>query len=412
MSGLLESYARPAGPEVIDHLRQVARPLAGAKVVHVNSTATGGGVAEILRRLVPLMRELGIDASWELIEGDADFYATTKTFHNALQGNRVDVSRRALDSYEATNRDNAARLRPALGGADFVFIHDPQPAALLRHQETRAGKWIWRCHIDVSRPHRPVWKYLRDYVREYDASVFSLAAFAQPLPHPQYLIHPSIDPVSEKNVLLPRREVAAVLERFGLDRDRPILLQVSRFDRFKDPVGVIRAYRLVKPHAPVQLVLAGGTATDDPEGEDVLAEVRAAAAGDPDIHILLLPPDAHREINALQRGATLVLQKSLREGFGLTVTEALWKGRPVIGGDTGGITLQVVDRHTGFLVSTPEGAAFRIRYLLGRPRRIAEMGRKGRKLVRENFLLTRHLREYMTLMLSLRHGAPDRLEIA
>jgi trehalose synthase len=413
MSGLLDSYARPAGPEVIDHLRQVARPLAGAKVVHVNSTATGGGVAEILRRLVPLMRELGIEASWELIEGDAEFFATTKTFHNALQGNKVDASRRALENYERINRANAARLRPALEAADFVFIHDPQPAALLRYQQgERHGHWIWRCHIDVSRPHRPIWKYLREFVRAYDASVFSLAAFAQPLPHPQYLIHPSIDPISEKNVLLPAREVESVLDRFGLDRARPILLQVSRFDRFKDPVGVIRAYQLVKPHAPVQLVLAGGTASDDPEGEDVLAEARDAAAGDPDIHILLLPSDAHRDINALQRGATLVLQKSLREGFGLTVTEALWKGRPVIGGDTGGITLQVVDRHTGFLVSTPEGAAFRIRYLLSRPDLIAEMGRKGRKLVRENFLLTRHLREYMTLMLSLRHGAQDRLEIA
>jgi trehalose synthase len=412
MSGLLESYAKPAGPEVIDHLRQVAKPLAGAKVVHVNSTATGGGVAEILRRLVPLMRELGIDASWELIDGDADFFATTKTFHNALQGNRVDASRRALEGYEAINRDNAARLRPALADADFVFIHDPQPAALLRFQAERHGRWIWRCHIDVSRPHRPIWKYLRGFVREYDASVFSLAAFAQPLPHPQYLIHPSIDPVSEKNIPLPAPEVDAVLDRFGLDRARPILLQVSRFDRFKDPVGVIRAYRLVKAHAPVQLVLAGGTASDDPEGEDVLKEVRDAAAGDPDIHILLLPPDAHRDINALQRGATLVLQKSLREGFGLTVTEALWKNRPVIGGDTGGITLQVVDRHTGYLVNTPEGAAFRIRYLLSRPNLITEMGKKGRKLVRENFLLTRHLREYMTLMLSLRHGAQDRLEIA
>lgn len=407
----LEEYAGPAGAEVIDHLKALARPLSGARVVHVNSTLVGGGVAEILSRLVPLKRELGIETTWECIEGDADFYLTTKSFHNALQGNRVEVSRRQLEGYERVNRENAARLAPVLREADFVFIHDPQPAALHRFIADRRGRWIWRCHIDVSTPHRAVWKYLREFVRPYDASVFSLPMFAQPLSHPQYVIPPSIDPLSEKNVTLPPRQVQEVMERFGLDPARPILLQVSRFDRFKDPVGVIRAYRLVKPHAPVQLVLAGGTATDDPEGAMVLAEVQEAAAGDPDVHVLALPPDAHTQINALQRGATIVLQKSLREGFGLTVTEALWKGKPVIGGETGGIILQVINAHTGYLVSTPEGAAFRIRYLLSRPATLTAMGRKGRRFVREHFLLTRHLREYLTLMLSLRDGGGDELVI-
>jgi trehalose synthase len=412
MSATLEAYAEAAGQDAIAHLRHLARPLRGARVVHVNSTAVGGGVAEILARLVPLKRELGIDASWEIIEGDAEFFAATKGFHNALQGQPVDLPRRLVDHWLEVNRANAARLRASLAGADFVFIHDPQPAPLLGAIPDRRGRWVWRCHIDVSHPHRPVWKTLRTVVRGYDASVFSLAAFAQPLPHPQYLVPPSIDPLSQKNRPLNPEEAARATAPFGLDPTRPMVLQVSRFDRFKDPVGVIRAFRMVRPHVPIQLVLAGGSASDDPEGEEVLAEVRAEAADDPDIKVLLLPPDAHTTINALQRLATIVVQKSLREGFGLTVTEALWKGRPVIGGEAGGITLQVFDNHTGFLVNTPEGAAFRIRYLLSRPELIAAMGIKGRRLVRENFLLTRHLREYLTLILALKDAAVDRVEVA
>ena len=408
----LEAYAEAAGAEVIDHLRQLARPLSGATVVHVNSTAVGGGVAEILNRLVPLKRELGLQASWEIAEGNSAFFSVTRSFHNALQGNPVDLSRSKLESYVEVNRRNAERLTAKLEAADFVLIHDPQPAALLRFCPGRKGKWIWRCHIDVSRPHRPVWKFLRDFVREYDASVFSLAAFAQPLVHPQYLIPPSIDPLSEKNAPLEPSEVAATAEKFGLDPARPVVLQVSRFDRFKDPVGVIQAYRLARRHVPIQLVLAGGTADDDPEGEGMLAAVREEAGNDPDIHLLLLPPDAHGTVNALQRRADVVLQKSIREGFGLTVTEALWKGKPVIGGETGGIVLQVVNGHTGYLVNTPEGAAFRIRYLLSRPRLRARMGGKGQRFVRENFLLTRQLREYLTMMLELRHGALEQVQIS
>jgi trehalose synthase len=257
-----------------------------------------------------------------------------------------------------------------------------------------------------------VWKYLRNFVAGYDASIFSLAAFAQPLPHPEFLIPPSIDPLSEKNMDLPLDEVGAVCGKLGIDPERPLLLQVSRFDRFKDPLGVFHAYRSAKKFAPsLQLALAGGGATDDPEGDAVLAEVRTAAAGDPDVRVLLLPPDSHRTINALQRAADVVLQKSLREGFGLTVTEALWKGKPVIGGDTGGIRLQVVDHHTGFLVNSPEGAALRIRYLLRNPEKVAEMGRKGHDFVRENFLITRHLREYLTLIVGLMHAEEGRIEL-
>ncbi|HET9481666.1 MAG TPA: glycosyltransferase [Candidatus Polarisedimenticolia bacterium] len=412
MSARLQSYAEFAGQEVLDHLHQLARFLKGRTVVHVNSTRVGGGVAEILARLVPLKRELGLDVSWEVVEGDADFFAMTKRLHNGLQGNTVNLPRRLIDSYEQINRANAERLRSRLEEADFVFIHDPQPAPLLGLCPKRKGLWVWRCHIDVSRPNRAVWKLLREHVKAYDASIFSLAAFAQPLPHPQYLVPPSIDPLSEKNLPLEESEVREVSERFGLDPDRPVVAQVSRFDRFKDPVGVIRAFRLVKAHTTAQLVLAGGTATDDPEGEEVLQEVREESGNDPDVHILLLPADAHRTINALQRRADVILQKSVREGFGLTVTEALWKSRPVVGGRTGGITLQVVDRHTGFLVSTPEGAALRTRYLLRRPGERREMGEKGRRFVKDHFLLTRHLREYLTLMVGIQHASSERIEVA
>jgi trehalose synthase len=407
----LADYAAIAGPEAVAQLGKLARSLKDMSVVHVNSTRSGGGVAEILARLIPLMQEMGIRASWEVIEGNQDFFAATKGFHNGLQGTGVNIPPRLLEGYAEVNRVNAEAMRPVLEEADFVFVHDPQPAALLRHLPRRRGKWIWRCHIDVSRPYRPVWKFLRPFITDYDASIFSLADFVQPLKHPQYLIAPSIDPLSEKNMPLDPEEVSTVAQRFHLDPEIPVALQVSRFDRFKDPVGVINAYRMVREHMPLQLVLAGGAANDDPEGAEVLADVRQATDGDPNIHVLLLPSDAHRDINALQRRADIVLQKSLREGFGLTVTEALWKGKPVIGGETGGITLQVVNHHTGFLVNTPEGAAMRMRYLLNRPRIMTEMGEKARTLVRENFLLTRHLREYLTLMLALRHGASDRVEI-
>ena len=409
---MLEDYAQVAGTDVIAQLRQLARPLAGAKVVHVNSTRIGGGVAEILTKLVPLMQELGIDTHWEIITGESEFFECTKGLHNTLQGNRIPLGENLLKVYEETNARNAETLRPILQDANFVFIHDPQPAALLHYCPDRKGKWVWRCHIDASHPYRPVWKYLREFVAPYDASIFSLAAFAQELPHPQYLIPPSIDPLSDKNMGLASNVIQDTAGKYRIDPLRPVVVQVSRFDRFKDPVGVIQAYQLAKQFVPaLQLVLAGGGAADDPEGEVVLNEVQASARGDPDIHVLLLPSDAHREINALQRVAEIVLQKSIREGFGLTVTEAMWKGKPVIGGDVGGIRLQVINHHTGFLVNTPEGAALRIRYLLHQPEKIEEMGKKARAFVRDNFLITRHLREYLTLMVALLNGASDRIEL-
>lgn len=407
----LDRYAQIVGEDVIDHLRQLAGALKGCRVVHVNSTKEGGGVAEILQWLVPLKRELGLDSSWEVITGDETFFQCTKAFHNALQGNQVGITESLLEGYEATNCRNAEMLRNKLEEADFVFVHDPQPAPLLKGCPNRKGKWIWRCHVDVSHPYRPVWKYLREHVQNYDASIWSLAEFAQPLPHFSYLIPPSIDPLCEKNMELDEREVEAVRRQHGIDSDRPTIVQISRFDRFKDPVGVIQAYRLAKAFTPVQLVLAGGGATDDPEGERVFVEVKEAANGDPDIHLLLLPSDAHRSVNALQRIADIAVQKSVKEGFGLTVTEAMWKGKAVIGGDTGGIKLQVINHHTGFLVNTPEGAALRMRYLLKHRDKLSEMGRKAKQFIRENFLLTRHLREYLTLMVAVMHGSKGRIEL-
>lgn len=409
---LLDQYAAYAGADAVRQLRQLASRLQGLRVVHVNSTRQGGGVAEILEKLVPLMRQLGLEASWEVIEGTKDFFGCTKSFHNALQGRPVNLADAQFCAYEEVNAANAERLRPLLEEADVVFIHDPQPAPLLRLCPGRRGKWVWRCHIDLSRPYRPVWRYLRQFVNPYDASVFSLAEFAQPMPHPVFLIPPSIDPLSEKNIPLPREEVIKVLQDFGIDPHRPVLLQVSRFDHFKDPLGVIRAYKLATSFVPsLQLVLAGGRASDDPEGDLVLKEVLAAASGDPDIHVLSASHYSDRVINALQTGADIVLQKSIREGFGLTVTEAMWKGKPVIGGNTGGIRLQLFDHRTGFLVDTPEGAAMRIRYLLFHRQRISQIGRNARELVRQNFLITRHLREYLTLMVALIYGAGDRIEL-
>lgn len=397
MTKLLSSYEGVVSPTVISQLRQLGGRLAGKKVVHVNSTREGGGVAEILDWMVPLMQDVGLDTRWEVITGNGDFFPVTKKFHNGLQGFPVTISSREWQIYREVIEENAARLRPLLEEADLVVIHDPQPAALLGLCPNRKGKWLWRGHIDVSRPTRSVWRGLQPFVSGYDASIFSMCQFAQPLPHPQFIIPPSIDPLSPKNMDLSQEELTAVRDRFSLDPDKPLLVQISRFDRFKDPLGVIAAYRIVRKVQPVQLVLAGGGASDDPEGKEVLDEVMEAAAGDPDIHILLLPADAHRTINALQRLADIVIQKSTKEGFGLTVTEGLWKGKPVIGGDIGGIRLQVVNYHTGFLVNTPEGAAHRIRFLLHHDALRNTMGTEAREFVREHFLLTRHLREYLTM---------------
>jgi trehalose synthase len=407
---LLERYEQIVGTQEVNRLRRLAERLGGRRIVHVNSTRAGGGVAEILGWMVPLMNELGLDTRWEVVAGTPEFYKVTKSFHNGLQGLPVTLYKRDFDLHHEVNRQNAEKL--ALE-ADVVFIHDPQPIYLPKFtRPDRVGRWIWRCHIDASRPDRAVWKYLEGALPHYQAAVFSMAAFARPAKCPLYLIPPSIDATSDKNCPIPENERIETLVRLGIDPERPMLLQVSRFDRFKDPLGVIEAYRLVKPYYPeLQLVLVGGPADDDPEGAEVLREVMDRAGDDRDLKVLMLPPDSHRAINALQRSAIVVLQKSLKEGFGLTVTEALWKGKPVIGGACGGIALQVHDYHTGFLVYSPDGAAYRIRYLLRYAEKRQRMGKTGYEFVREHFLLNRHLRDYFTMLLSLEHPGNDVLVV-
>ncbi|MDR5694724.1 MAG: glycosyltransferase [Armatimonadota bacterium] len=393
----LDDYRQVVPSNTIDLIYRLAECVQGRSLLHVNSTRVGGGVAEMLHRYIPLFQDIGVEAGWEVISGSDAFFRVTKSFHNALQGQEQVFTDEMLRTYLEVNRENAARLDLA---ADVVMIHDPQPAALIEYA-SRKGKWIWRCHIDISRPQRRAWNFLRQFIVKYDAAIFSLPKFSQRLPIPQYLIYPSIDPLSEKNRDLTGEEVNAILDRLNIPRDKPILLQVSRFDRFKDPIGVINAYRIVKKYDDCRLVLAGGTADDDPEGAQVLSEVMEAAAGDPNIHVLLLPPTADLEINALQRAATIILQKSIREGFGLTVAEGMWKGKPVIGGFAGGITVQIIYGVTGYTVNSVEGCAFRIRYLLNNPEVARQMGENAREYVRQNFLITRDLIDHLALMVSL-----------
>jgi trehalose synthase len=404
----LNDYEAIVGAEVIGQLHRLAERLGPRSFVHINSTRTGGGVAEILTQAVPLLNQLGLETRWEVIQGDPTFFEATKAFHNALQGHDVRLSQSLLNHYQEINRENSRKFA---WEADFVVVHDPQPAWLINEMRSRAKHWIWRCHVDVSRPNIRVWKYLREIVSQYDASIFSMAQFAQNLPHPQYLIRPSIDPLSEKNRELTPEEIGNVLDRLQIERDKPIVLQVSRFDSFKDPVGVIQAFRMVRKHAHCRLVLAGGEATDDPEGPRIFEEVMEAAQGEPDIQLLLLPPDAHHEVNALQRAADIIVQKSTREGFGLTVTEAMWKGKPVIGGAVGGIVIQLRDYNTGFLVNSPEGCAFRIRYLLHRPEMAKRMGKLAREFVRQYSLITRNIRDYLTLLSLLENPGSRIIEL-
>lgn len=400
MTNSLEDYRKVTPPGSVDLLYHMSEKVKGKSLLNINSTRSGGGVAEILNRLVPMLNELEIKVGWEIMQGSEGFFKVTKAFHNALQGRDPGISDRMYQLYIEENRENAKRLT---FDADMILVHDPQPAALIDYGD-RAGKWVWRCHIDISQPARRVWRFLKNYVLKYDAAIFSLPTFAQKLPIPKFLIYPSIDPLSDKNRELSRKEVNKILDRLGIPRDKPILLQVSRFDRFKDPVGVIQAYRIVKKHNDCRLILVGGGAADDPEGDVVLQEVREAAGQDPDIHVLLLPPDSNIEVNALQRAATVVLQKSLREGFGLTVAEAMWKGKPVVGGFAGGITVQIMYYHTGYTVSSVEGAAFRVRHLLNNPEIGRKMGNDAKEYVRRNFLITRHLADYLTLMAALTNG--------
>jgi len=396
----IADYEPIVGRSTIEELRLLGSRLSGKVVQNINSTLTGGGVAEILSRMVPLLTDLGVDARWNVIKGNPDFFQVTKKFHNALHGREENVSDRDFSIFLETNRKNM--LEMDLYG-DILFIHDPQPAALIERKKQLGKKWVWRCHIDVSKPDEAVWQFLEQFVVQYDAAVFSAPAFSRPLPIRQFLISPSIDPLSDKNKELPQDTIDGVMARFGIPRDKPIITQVSRFDYMKDPVGVIRAFELVKKHIDSTLVLVGGGAADDPEGEKVLAEVKERANGNPDIHILSGQARTDVEINALQRASTVIVQKSLKEGFALTVSEALWKGKPVVASAVGGIPLQVKHQLTGLLSHDVEGTAYALRQLLTNPEYARQLGENGREHVRHNFLLTRHVRDYLLLLLALDH---------
>jgi trehalose synthase len=318
----------------------------------------------------------------------------TKSFHNALQGSDYHLTQQARDVYLAHNEQNSQRIQFS---EDVIVIHDPQPAALIRARTDSYQRWIWRCHIDLSNPNAEVWGFLQPFVEKYDAAIFSSQSFTRQLAIPQYLFYPCIDPLSEKNKDLDEPYIQQVCDEFGVDRARPIATQVSRFDRAKDPVGVIQAFKLARKYVDFQLVMAGGGASDDPEGAAVLKEVKEAASDDPDIIILDLPPWCALEINALQRASTIIVQKSIREGFGLTVTEALWKGKPTIGGAVGGIPNQIIDKLTGVLVHSVEECAQQMRYLLTHPDFAMQLGRNGREHVKENFLMTTDVRRWLLI---------------
>ena len=393
----LADYAPIIGQSELDELRYLALGLEGKTVKMVNSTAVGGGVAEMLNRLVPLLDELGVRTHWEVITGGNDFFEVTKAFHNALHGAEYKLTVEAEKVYLACNEQNRKHMQ---FGEDYVVIHDPQPAALVQEREGNA-RWIWRCHIDLSKPNHEVWQFLRPMIERFDAAIFSSQSFAQKLAIPQYLFYPCIDALSEKNKELEESVIQKTCDEFGIDRTRPIVTQVSRFDRLKDPVGVIRAYKMAKQYVDCQLVLAGGGATDDPEGAAVLKEAMAAADNDPDIIILDLPPWCALEINALQRASTLIVQKSLREGFGLTVTEALWKAKPTIASAVGGIPNQIIHKLSGMLVHSVEGCAYQIRYLLTHPEFAQKLGKTGHEHVKENFLMTTNVKRWLLLLRTL-----------
>ncbi len=394
MSLRLDDYVEVAPRGSLDLLHRLAEQLGGRRFLNVNASRFGGGSPELLGRLVPLLADLGIDVGWEVVVGDPEFYATVHLLEQAIQGPANAVPAGRLQAYAEAAAANAAML--ALE-ADLVLVHDLAPMPLVRRRPTR-GAWAWAGHRDLSNASRHVWNTLRQDVGRYDAAVFALPKFAQRLRIPMLIMHPSIDPLSDKNRELSRAEVQAALDRLAVPTDKPLLLQVSPFERASALPDVIRAYRIAKHYVDCRLVLAGGGVGDNPEGGAVLAAVREMGAGDPDLHALVLPPDAALEINALQRAATVVLHTPQRAGFGLAVAEAMWKGKPVIGSMAGGIPVQVLYEVTGYTVASVEGAAFRIRQLLQNPDLRARLGGAAREYVRRNFLITRQVGDCLALL--------------
>jgi trehalose synthase len=395
----LADYTHLAGRPLIEEIRELAGQLEGLRVLHLSATAFGGGVSEILYTLVPLMKDVGLDVEWQVMLGREEFYNATKRLHNALQGSPDSLSDEEWKVYERYNALNATEIE---GGWDVIIVHDPQPLAIRQHVPEKGGKWVWRCHIDLSEPNPDTIERVVPLVHDYDDAVFHVQSYVPAGLDGNHSVHicpPAIDPLSPKNMALSPEDAAFVCDQFGIDVDRPLMCQVSRFDPWKDPIGVIDAYRKVNEEMPeAQLALVGSMATDDPEGWEFFNSTMAYADGDPDIHILNnLNNVGAIEVNAFQSQADVVVQKSTREGFGLTVSEALWKARPFIGGDVGGIPLQVQDGETGFLVSSPEECADRALRILREPDLGKKLGRSGKEHVRKHFLTPRLLRDWLRI---------------
>src|SRR6266567_8521987 len=386
----IEDYEPLVGAEVIQRIRDKAAKLKGLRVANFNSTYYGGGVAETISSLTLLMNSLGLHTEWRVIQGTADFFSITKKMHNALQGGEIDLSNIKKEIFEQVIYENSVRN---FLDHDFIIVHDPQPLPLIEHYEKKCP-WLWRCHLDLSRPDAGTWKYLRRWIDSYDAAILSCKEFAQEMKPPQRVMMPAIDPFTIKNDQLSDREIDERLAHYEIPTDLPLVVQVSRFDPWKDPKGVVDAFKLASEEVDARLVLLGNFATDDPEGEEIFHSLCASR----DERILILTSgDDTSLVNALQTRAAVIVQKSLREGFGLTVAEAMWKGTPVIGGNVGGIRYQIEDGVNGFLVSSIEETAGRMVELINDKELRDEMGSKARETVRKNFLLTRYLEQYLDL---------------
>jgi len=400
---LLGDYADIVGKEEIASIKKLASPLKGKKVVHINATSFGGGVAEILSTLVPLMKDVGIEAEWQIIKGSDDFFNATKAIHNGLQGMDIPFSKEMKKIFLKTNQLNEELFE---GEYDYIVIHDPQPLAILNYRKEKIGKWIWRLHIDPTNTQEKIWQFIKPYIEKYDTAIFTLKEYVKDDLKVENIaiIPPAIDPLSPKNMELDQEEIKNIVIKYKVDPNRPIITQVSRFDPWKDPLGVIDMYRIVKREIKdVQLVLVASMAHDDPEGWEYYEKTARHAGEDYDIYLLSnLNGVGNLEVNAFQRASNVIIQKSLREGFGLVITEALWKGKPVVAGNVGGIPLQVDNRRTGYLVGDISECAERVIHLLKDSEIAKKMGISGKEYVRKNFLITRLLKDYLSLFNSLK----------
>lgn len=390
----LKDFEEAVGANVIKQVEEEVSPLVGKHIVHLNSTYYGGGVAEMLTSLVPLFNDIGISTGWRLLKGNPDFFTITKKFHNALQGDRIHMTNLKKKIYEKMNRMNSKFTH--ISHHDCIIVHDPQPLPMIKNYR-KTQPWMWRCHIDISRTNREVWNYLKQFVHKYDRVIVSKNTFKRSkLKVPQEVIYPSINPLSNKNKELSESDIKKYLKKFGIDRDKPIISQISRFDKWKDPIGVIKAYKKVKKERDCRLVLLGSMAMDDPEGQKIYQGIVEMVKGDEDIHIINFENEIL--VNVLQRASSVVIQKSLKEGFGLTVSEAMWKGTPVVASNVGGISLQVKNDYNGYLVNSISDCASKVKHLLKHPKKAEQMGRRGHETVKKKFLITRHMLDYIHLL--------------